>query len=158
MELSRDDVLEVFVRELAWNVAAFALTGIVCVLVMRLVFGLRLVDVVREVEEEQNGAVGVAFFTVALLSGLWFGKIGGDFTSQATASEQVVWALFGFAIATFVFLVAFLLVFGVICRRRGEKLIPYLRREVIAEDNTAMFLFIASLAVVPYTLAAMITV
>ena len=78
------DLLEVVLRELGWNLAAFALTGIVSVLVMRFVFGLRLVDVVREVEDEHNAAVGAAFFTVALMSGLWFGKIGGDFSIQAS--------------------------------------------------------------------------
>ena len=152
------DLLEVVLRELGWNLAAFALTGIVSVLVMRFVFGLRLVDVVREVEDEHNAAVGAAFFTVALMSGLWFGKIGGDFSNQATVGEQIGWSIVGFVNATLVFLAAFVLVFRVLCHKRGERLIPYLRREAIVENNAAMILFIGSLAVVPYTLAAMITV
>ena len=158
MDLWPNDLLDILLRELGWNVAAFALTGIACVVVMRVVFGLRLVDVVREVEEEHNAAVGAAFFTVSLLSGLWFGKIGGDFTSQSTLSEQIGWSIFGFVIATVVFLTAFALVFRVLCHKRGERVIPYLRREAIVENNAAMILFIGSLAVVPYTLAAMITV
>ena len=152
------DLLEVVLRELGWNVAAFALTGVVSVLVMRFVFGLRLVDVVREVEDEHNAAVGAAFFTVALMSGLWFGKIGGDFSNQATVGEQIGWSIVGFVNATLVFLAAFVLVFRVLCHKRGERLIPYLRREAIVENNAAMILVIGSLAVVPYTLAAMITV
>ena len=158
MDLTRDDLLEVIIRELGWNLAAFALTGIVCVIVMRVVLGLRIVDIVREVEEEHNGAVGAAFFTVALLSGLWFGKIGGDFTSESTTGEQIAWSIIGFVIATAIFVAAFYLVFRVLCHRRGERVIPYIRREAIAENNTAIILFVGSLAVVPYTLAAMITV
>ncbi len=156
--MSASELIEVALRELGWNVAAFALTGVVSVVVMRLVFGLRLVDVVREVEDDHNAAVGAAFFTVSLLSGLWFGKIGGDFTSQSTVAGQIGWSVFGFVIATVVFLSAFTLVFRVVCHKRGEPMIAYLRREAIVEDNAAMILFIGSLAVVPYTLAAMITV
>ena len=156
--MSLGELLEVFLIELGWNLAAFALTGVVMVVVMRFVFGLRLVDVVREVEDDHNAAVAAAFFTVALLSGLWFGKIGGDFSNQASVAEQIGWSIFGFFIATLVFLAAFFLVFRVICHKRGERLIPYLRREAIAENNAAMILFISSLAVGPYTLAAMITV
>ena len=158
MDVSVSELLEVLARELGWNLASFALTGITSVLIMRFVFGLGLVDVVREVEEDHNAAVGAAFFTISLLSGIWFGKIGGDFEGESTVAEQIGWSIFGFAIATAVFLTAFILVFRVICHKRNEGLIPYLRREAIVENNAAMILFIASLAVAPYTLAAMITV
>src|SRR5918997_4866064 len=100
MDVSMGELFEVLVQELGWNLAAFALTGIASVVVMRFVFGLRLVDVVREVEEEHNAAVGAAFFTVSLLSGLWFGKIGGDFEGDSTVAEQIGWSIFGFVIAT----------------------------------------------------------
>ena len=158
MNQSIGDLVEVLLRELGWNVAAFALTSLASIIIMRVVFGLRLVDVVHEVEEEHNAAVGTAIFTVSLLSGLWFGKIGGDFTTQSSVSEQIGWSIFGFVIATLVFLAAFVLVFRVLCRKRGEGMLHYLRREAIVENNAAMILFISSLAVVPYTLAAMITV
>ena len=152
------EILSIAGQELAWNAVAFGLAALACILIMRFVFHLGVADVVREVEEEHNTAVGGAFFIVALLTALWLGKIGGSFGNEVNLREQLAWTAIGFVIATFVFVVAFNLVFRGICHRRGERLLPYLRREAIVENNAAMIWFIGSLAVVPYTLAAMITV
>lgn len=152
------EIANTFVVELLWNAAAFFVTALFSIVVMRVVFGLGLTSVIHEVEEEHNAGVGAAFFTISLITSLWLGKVGGDFSGASSAQALAAWSLFGFVIATLVFLTAYNLIFRIICHRKGEGMIAYLRREAIVENNAAMILFVASLAIPPYILAAMITV
>ncbi len=138
---------------LLWTVGVTLVTFLLSTILMRWLFGLDLREVEREVEDDQNVAVGAFFFIISLALSLFLGFMASDgFTTGAT--PELAWVVYGLLLA---FVLAGLgLWFAVhVLSGSSESIIAYLRREVVDEDNGALALFLGSFVLTPFVITAL---
>ncbi|MFN4251946.1 hypothetical protein [Deinococcus sp.] len=144
------DLLTTLVTELGWNLAVWLPTLLISLLFIRAVLGVRMRDLITEIEEHQTAAIGAVFFWVSLgLSLLLSRTIASPAAEGGTWAEAFMWL----AVAVFVTLLLFTLgvvaVFGTLARRRGEGVLRYIRREMREEHNLALSFIMGALFLVP---------
>ena len=144
------DLLTTLATELGWTLAVWLPTLLISLLFIRVVLGVRLRDLITEIEEHQTAAIGAVFFWVSLgLSLLLSRTIASPVPEGGTWAEAFMWL----AVAVFVTLLLFTLgvvaVFGTLARRRGEGVLRYIRREMREEHNLALSFIMGALFLVP---------
>jgi hypothetical protein len=152
------DTLELLGQEVLWTLPVLAVTVLINFIVMRVFFGLSPIEVLHEVEEDQNTAVGALFFGTALLMSNMVGKAIADPPEETRLGIALAWLALALAFALLYLIVTVFIIFTLLGRRKGERFRVYLTREIIAENNAALIFFILGIAAVPFTVATHIIV
>lgn len=140
-----DQLPLIVLTELIWALGGLAVTLIFTTLTLRAVFGLTLKDVVREVEDDQNAAVGATFFIVATTMGLLIGRALQAPVEEVTWPITVAWFAISLIVITVTYLPVAWLILKTAGKRFGETASQYLHREMVVEDNAALMWFLGGL-------------
>jgi uncharacterized membrane protein YjfL (UPF0719 family) len=137
----------ILLSEFVWTFVSVIGSAVIAVLVLRLILGLSLGKILFEIEEDQNGGVGAAFFSVFTASGFLVGRMLQSPAVETSAAETALWG----AVALIVILVIFVffnwIILGMVSKRKGERVLQYIRREVVDENNTALMLMVGGMLV-----------
>ncbi|ASN82871.1 hypothetical protein [Deinococcus ficus] len=145
------DLLSTLLTELGWNLAVWLPTVLASIAFIRLIMGVRVREIITEIEEHQTAAIGAVFFSVSLGFSLLLSRtiaspaVAMD-TSWATA---FTWLALALLVTLILFFMGVLVVFGSLARRRGEGLLAYIRREMREEHNLALSFIMGALFIVP---------
>jgi hypothetical protein len=155
------EILTLFGNILLWSLLSIILAGVISLLVVKIILGVRIRDLLTEIETKQNAAVGIIFKDIAaVISGLFLIFTSAGFTSSTNLVQDLLWTVGG-GLLTLVFMgvLGFLLLRWLAGRRSlKETPLQYLRRELIQEQNQALahilmaFLIVIGLAVIGQTI------
>lgn len=150
---------ELLVIELWWNIVVWLPTLLCSVIFIRLVLGIRLNELMAEVEEHQTAAVGAVFFWTSFGFSMLIGKaIADPPVAVASYLEAFFWLGLGIAIVVAFFLLGIIIVFGLLARRHRESVFGYMQRELRQEHNLSLSLIMGALFIVPVVVAYHMTV
>ncbi|ACO47404.1 hypothetical protein DEDE109153_17145 [Deinococcus deserti] len=137
--------------ELAWNLAVWLPTALVSLLFIRAVLGVRMRELIVEIEEHQTAAIGAVFFWVSLGFSLLLSRTIADPVAAGggTWAEAFAWLALAVLVTMLLFALGVFLVFGTLARRRKESLLGYIRREMRHEHNLALSFIMGALFLVP---------
>jgi hypothetical protein len=154
------EILTLFGNILLWSLLSIILAGVISILVVKIILGVRIRDLLTEIETKQNAAVGIIFKDIAAVtSGLLLIFTSEGFTSSTNLVQDLLWTVGG-GLLTLVFMgvLGFLLLRWLAGRQSlKETPLQYLRRELIQEQNQALahilmaFLIVVGLAVIGQT-------
>jgi hypothetical protein len=135
------EILSIIGNIVIWSLFSIILAGIISTLVVNIILGIRVGDLVAEIETKQNAAIGILFKNVAaVFSGLLLIFTSEGFSASEGLLSDILWAVGG-GLLTLIFagILAFLLL-NWLTRRRSPKETPlqYLRRELVQEQNEAL--------------------
>ena len=144
-------IVTTFGSILGWSLLSIALAGVISILVVKIVLGVKVSHLVAEIETRQNAAVGIIFKDIAaVLSGLLLIFTFAGFTPSTGLLEDILWTLGG-GLITLVFMGAlgFVLLRWLSSRHPlKESPLQYLRRELIEEKNEALAHIIMAVLIV----------
>lgn len=144
------DLLTTLMTELGWNLAVWLPTLLVSLLFIRAVLGVRVRELITEIEEHQTAAIGAVFFWVSLgLSLLLSRTIATPVPTDGSWAEAFTWLAVAVVVTLLLFTLGVLVVFGSLARRRGEGVLRYIRRELREEHNLALSFIMGALFLVP---------
>ncbi len=151
--------VSLLLTEVLWNILVWIPTLLISLLFIRVLLGVRLQELIVEIEEHQTAAIGAVFFWVSLGFSLLLSRTIADAPTQATASWGEAFGWFGVAllVSFLMFALGLLAVFGTLARRRREPVLTYIRRELRQEHNLALSLIMGALFIVPVIVAYHIT-
>lgn len=153
------NIFMLLLTELFWNVVVWLPTLFFSLVFIRLLLGVRMHDLITEVEEHQTAAVGAVLFWTALGFSMLTGRAAGDpATASGTLGENLLWLAIGIGVAIFIFLIGVILVFGALARRHRQSLSEYIQRELRTEHNLSLSLVMGALFIVPIIVAYHMTV
>lgn len=142
--------VELMLAALAWATAAIVISLLVSVALMRML-GLKPKDLVHEIEEVQNPAVGACFFIVALTTSLFISVYSsGGFSVVRSFADSALWFASGLLVSAVYVVVLLTVAQRVMDRQKGEALYQYLRRELVEEQNAALAFFLGGLTMPPF--------
>ena len=126
---------------LGWSLLSIALAGVISVLVVKVVLGVKLSHLIAEIEERQNAAIGIIFKDIAAVtSGLLLIFTFAGLTPSSGLLGDILWTLEG-GLTTLVFMAILgFLILRWLASRHPLKETPlhYLRRELVEEKNEAL--------------------
>jgi hypothetical protein len=144
-----------------WSLFSIILAGVISILIVKILLGVRASNLIAEIETKQNAAVGIIFKDVAaVLSGLLLIFTSQGFSPSTNWVGDLLWTLGG-GLLTLVFmgLLGFLFLKWLVGRRSSrETPLQYLRRELIEEQNLALahilmaFLVVVGITVIGQTI------
>lgn len=144
------DLLTTLVTELGWNLAVWLPTLLISLLFIRAVLGVRVRELITEIEEHQTAAIGAVFFWVSLGFGLLLSRtIASPVPTDGTWTEAFTWLAVAVIVTLLLFTLGVLAVFGTLARRKGEGVLRYIRREMREEHNLALSFIMGALFLVP---------
>lgn len=144
------DLLTTLVTELGWNLAVWLPTLLISLLFIRAVLGVRVRELITEIEEHQTAAIGAVFFWVSLgLSLLLSRTVASPAPADGTWAEAFTWLAVAVLVTLLLFTLGVLAVFGTLARRKGEGVLRYIRREMREEHNLALSFIMGALFLVP---------
>lgn len=150
---------ELVVIELLWNVVVWLPTLLFSLLFIRVALGIRLNELLTEVEEQQTAAVGAVFFWTSFGFSMLMSKAIADPPAETTSyREAFFWLAVGLTLVTLFFLLGAAIVFGLLARRRRERMFSYIQRELRTEHNLSLALIMGALFIVPVVVAYHMTV
>jgi hypothetical protein len=145
--------------ELLWNVVVWLPTLVFSLIFIRITLGIRLRDLVGEIEHHQTAAVGAVFFWTALGFSMLISRAVADPpTAAANWMESLFWLVIGILIAMLIFVAGVLFIFGLLARRHQQTITAYIRRELRTEHNLSLSLIMGALFIVPVVVAYHMTV
>jgi|GEM_PF-2629309 len=145
--------------ELFWNVVVWLPTLAFSLLFIRVALGIRIAEIVNEVEEHQTASVGAVFFWTSFGFSMLTGRALSDPPTAANSYlEAFFWLGLGISIAILMFLLGLLIVFGLLARRHRESVFSYMQRELRSEHNLSLSLIMGALFIVPVVVAYHMTV
>jgi len=145
--------------ELFWNVIVWLPTLAFSLVFVRVVLGIRMRELVAEVEEHQTAAVGAVFFWTSFGFSMLISKAVADPpVAAASYAEALFWLGIGMVIAVLFFVLGTLMVFGVLARRQREGMFRYIQRELRREHNLSLTMIMGALFIVPVVVAYHMTV
>lgn len=144
------DLLTTLVTELGWNLAVWLPTLLISLLFIRAVLGVRVRELITEIEEHQTAAIGAVFFWVSLGFSLLLSRtIASPVPTDGTWAEAFTWLAVAVVVTLLLFTLGVLAVFGTLARRKGEGVLRYIRREMREEHNLALSFIMGALFLVP---------
>ncbi|GGL14727.1 DUF350 domain-containing protein [Deinococcus radiotolerans] len=144
------DLLTTLVTELGWNLAVWLPTLLISLLFIRAVLGVRVRELITEIEEHQTAAIGAVFFWVSLGFSLLLSRtIASPVPDGGTWTEAFTWLAVAIIVTLLLFTLGVLAVFGSLARRKGEGVLRYIRREMREEHNLALSFIMGALFLVP---------
>lgn len=144
------DLLTTLMTELGWNLAVWLPTLLVSLLFIRAVLGVRVRELVTEIEQHQTAAIGAVFFWVSLGFSLLLSRtIATPVPTDGTWAEAFTWLAVAVVVTLLLFTLGVLAVFGSLARRKGEGVLRYIRREMREEHNLALSFIMGALFIVP---------
>lgn len=145
------ELFTTLLTELAWNLAVWLPTALVSLLFIRTVLGVRMRELIVEIEEHQTAAIGAVFFWVSLGFSLLLSRTIADPVAPGggTWAEAFAWLALAILVSMLLFALGVFLVFGTLARRRKESLLVYIRREMRQEHNLALSFIMGALFLVP---------
>jgi len=144
------DLLTTLVTELGWNLAVWLPTLLISLLFIRAVLGVRVRELVTEIEQHQTAAIGAVFFWVSLGFSLLLSRtIASPVPTDGTWAEAFTWLAVAVVVTLLLFTLGVLVVFGTLARRQGEDVLRYIRREMREEHNLALSFIMGALFLVP---------
>lgn len=145
-----------------WSLVSILLAGAISLLVVKVILGVRISDLLAEIETKQNAAVGIIFKDIAaVLSGLLLIFTSNGFSNTSTTLvEDLLWTVGGGLLTLLLIGVFGYLFLRWLTGRRAVKETPlqYLRRELILEQNQALahiimaFLIVVGITVIGQTI------
>jgi uncharacterized membrane protein YjfL (UPF0719 family) len=141
---------ELMLTALIWATAAIVISLTVSIGLMRWL-GLPLKQLIHEIEDVQNTAVGACFFIISLTVSLFVSVyFSTGFSRIESFVDSAVWFASGLVIC-FVYIVVILTVIRrAIDRVKTETTYQYLRRELIEEQNAALAFFLGGITMPPF--------
>ncbi|MXV19155.1 hypothetical protein [Deinococcus xianganensis] len=144
------DLLTTLVTELGWNLAVWLPTLLISLLFIRAVLGVRVRELITEIEEHQTAAIGAVFFWVSLGFSLLLSRtIATPVPADGTWTEAFTWLAVAVIVTLLLFTLGVLAVFGTLARRKSEGVLRYIRREMREEHNLALSFIMGALFLVP---------
>ena len=144
------DLLTTLATELGWNLAVWLPTLLISLLFIRAVLGVRVRELITEIEEHQTAAIGAVFFWVSLGFSLLLSRtIATPVPTDGTWAEAFTWLAVAVVVTLLLFTLGVLAVFGSLARRKGEGVLRYIRREMREEHNLALSFIMGALFLVP---------
>lgn len=152
-------VLSLLLTEVAWNFVVWIPTALISLLFIRVLLGVRLQELIVELEEHQTAAIGAVFFWVSLGFSLLLSRTIAEVPTQGTESwgEALTWFGLALLVSLLMFGLGLAAVFGSLARRRRERVLVYIRRELRQEHNLALSFILGALFIVPVVVAYHIT-
>ncbi|CAG1014385.1 MAG: hypothetical protein IAE83_12875 [Anaerolinea sp.] len=141
--------LELEVSAVAWATFTIIVSQLICILIM---WGLGLPPrkLVKEIEDVQNTAVGVVFFTISLTAAIFVSVLSSDGPTYSPPLETLAWIVGGVVVGIIYVAILFMITHRIMGRQPGENVYTYIRREVIKEQNAALALFLGGLGATPF--------
>lgn len=151
--------VSLLLTEMLWNILVWIPTLLISLLFIRVLLGVRPQELIVEIEEHQTAAIGAVFFWVSLGFSMLLSRTIADAPTEATASWGEAFSWFGIAVLVsfLMFALGLLAVFGTLARRRRERVLAYIQRELREEHNLALSLIMGALFIVPVIVAYHIT-
>lgn len=138
----------VIVQEFGWVLVALVPSVLISLLIIRFAFQIQIRDIVRELEEDQNGAMTALLLGIA--GGLTY-VISRSVAGLDTA-EILYWTTIAIMMGIVNSIIFLLPIVAWLARRAGMSPRAYLHRELCQEDNLAMGL----LVITPWVLTTIV--
>jgi hypothetical protein len=138
----------VVVQEFGWVLVALVPSVLISLLIIRFAFQIQISDIVRELEEDQNGAMTALLLGIA--GGLTY-VISRSVAGLDTA-EILYWTTIAIVMGIVNSIIFLLPIVAWLARRAGMSPRAYLHRELCQEDNLAMGL----LVITPWVLTTIV--
>jgi len=157
MELT--SALSLLLTEIVWNFVVWIPTVLISLLFIRVLLGVRLQELIVELEEHQTAAIGAVFFWVSLGFSLLLSRTIAEVPTQGAESwgEALAWLGVALLVSLLMFGLGLAAVFGSLARRRRERMLTYIQRELRQEHNLALSFIMGALFIVPVVVAYHIT-
>lgn len=151
--------VSLILTEIIWNVVVWIPTVLISLLFIRVLLGVRLQELIVELEERQTAAIGAVFFWVSLGFSLLLSRTVAEAPTQGSASwgEALTWFGIALLVSMLMFSLGLGAVFGSLARRRRERILAYIQRELRQEHNLALSFIMGALFIVPVIVAYHIT-
>ena len=141
--------MNLLLEAIVWSIGVTIVAQAVSIGLLWLL-GLHPKNLIREIEEVQNTAVGAVFFVVSLIAAFFISVLAADFSVEGPGTDSLPWIIVGVLLATIYTIVVYYIAHWVMKPESGENVYRYLRREIIAEQNAALALFYGGLTVAPF--------
>jgi hypothetical protein len=146
--------VELVISAILWTTLAVIISQGVSIVLMRWL-GLPS-KLVREIVDVQNTAVGACFFIISLGASIFVSLMtSAGFTPDPPALESALWIVGGVAVAVIYTAIMFVITHRILGVKKGEGVVAYMRREIVAEQNAALALFLGGLAITPFIAVAL---
>jgi uncharacterized membrane protein YjfL (UPF0719 family) len=142
---------EQILAAIIWTTLAVVISQAVSIGVMW-GLGLSPKQMVHEIEDVQNPAVGAMFFVISLAVALYIGVYfsSGYSPIEASFGRSALWFVAGLVIAHVYVVLTLEIAHRLMGRVNNETTYQYLRRELIDEQNISLALFLGGLTITPF--------
>ncbi|GAB4508729.1 MAG: hypothetical protein OHK0046_02070 [Anaerolineae bacterium] len=142
--------VEQFLAAVGWSVLSVVVSTSVSIGLMWWL-GLSPKDLAHEIEDVQNVAVGVIFFSISLATALFIAVyFSSGFTEVQSFANSALWFTSGLVLG-FIFVVILLFVAHRLLKpTENETVNRWIRRELVEEQNAALALFLGGLTISPF--------
>ncbi len=141
---------ELLLAALGWATLSIVVSQAVGITLMRWL-GLPLKQLIHEIEDVQNVAVGASFFIISLTTSLFISIFFSDgFTGSEEVGTSVLWFIAGLVLAWVYVAIIFMIAHRLMGRVNNENVYMYLRREIVEEQNAALAFFLGGLSFPPF--------
>lgn len=133
---------------LLWSLVGLVLSSIFSLFITRVILGVRLRNLLVEIEDRQNAAVGVIFKNIAVVTSVILLPFVSDgFSPSEGFLIDILWMLGGGLVTVLIVTIIGYFILHALASRKHlqETAIGYLRRELIEEKNQALAHFIMAI-------------
>lgn len=141
---------ELLLAALGWATLSIVVSQAVGITLMWWL-GLSLKQLIHEIEDVQNVAIGASFFIISLTTSLFISIFFSDgFTGSEEFGSSALWFIAGLVLAWVYVAIIFILAHRLMSRVNNENVYMYLRREIVEEQNAALAFFLGGLSFPPF--------
>lgn len=141
---------ELLLAALGWATLSIVVSQVVGITLMRWL-GLSVKQLIHEIEDVQNVAVGASFFIISVTTSLFISVFfSAGFTGLEEFGTSALWFVIGLLLAFVYVAIIFAIAHRLMDRVNNETVYTYLRREIIEEQNAALAFFLGGLSFPPF--------
>lgn len=141
---------ELLLAALGWATLSIVVSQAVGITLMRWL-GLSVKQLIHEIEDVQNVAVGASFFIISVTTSLFISVFfSAGFTGIEEFGTSALWFVIGLVLASVYVAIIFAIAHRLMDRVKNETVYMYLRREIIEEQNAALAFFLGGLSFPPF--------
>lgn len=141
---------ELLLAALGWATLSIVVSQVVGITLMRWL-GLSVKQLIHEIEDVQNVAVGASFFIISVTTSLFISVFfSAGFTGLEEFGTSALWFVIGLLLAFVYVAIIFAIAHRLMDRVNNETVYMYLRREIIEEQNAALAFFLGGLSFPPF--------
>jgi hypothetical protein len=143
--------VQLVVSALLWSTLSTVTSQVVSIIVVAML-GVAPRKIAHEIAEIQNPAIGACFLAIAIAASSFIAPLtSSGFTPDPDLLASVLWIVGGVLLGFTYTVIAIIIAHRVFGTKKDENFYQWMQREIVAEQNVSLALFIGSLLIPPFT-------